>query len=47
MLLISADVLFDALVVKGSAVAVKDMVTKVEDLALPEFEVVVPDVPSG
>ncbi len=45
MLSISADGVFGALEVKGSAVAVEDVVTKVEDIALPEFEVV--EVPSG
>ncbi len=50
MLPISANVVFGALEVKGSAVAVEDVedvVTKVEDLASLEFEAVVPDVPSG
>ncbi len=49
MLPISADGVFVALEVKGSAVAVEeveDVVTRVEDLAPLKFEAVVPNVPS-
>jgi hypothetical protein len=44
---ISANVVSGALEVKGSAVAVEDVVTRIEDFASLEVTAVVPDVSSG